>query len=206
VADRDKHSTPESKADARKRAAQIVEMAWKEIPADHRGLLEEVGASQWTVLADLLGAPVHKLLRSAGGAGLSEEAQNRADAAIAVWVPDLRVVAFTAGHPALVGLNDQAFEQVLARTAWHEWGHALSIARCTAEDVSDGERLLDLAPTSVSDTIRGGNYFTREYTQELIADIYAILIERRRARTSGRPIWLHEEIYNLVKRTTGWAE
>jgi hypothetical protein len=176
------------------------------LPADHRALLEEVGASQWTVVGRLLGEPVHKLLRSAGGNGLSEHARHRTDEAVAVWIPDLRIVVFNSSHPILAGLEEQPFERIVARTAWHEWGHALSIARCTKEDVDSGTRLLDLAPTSVSKVIRAAGYRPHEYTHELVADVYAMLIERRRHEEPGRPPWLHREIYDLVKRVTAWTE
>jgi hypothetical protein len=181
-------------------------MAWKELPSDHRLLLEEVGASQWTVVDKLLGESVHKLLRSAGGKGLSETTRHRTDEAIAVWIPELQIVVFNSSHRVLVGLNKQAFERIMARTAWHEWGHALSIARCTKEDVDSGVRLLDLAPTSVSNLIRTAGYRPHEYAHELVADIYAMLIERRQHEESGRPSWLHKEIYDLVKRVTAWTE
>lgn len=56
----------ELKAETRERAARIMRLAWRELPADHRRLLEEVGASQWLVLDGPLGMPVNRLLRSAG--------------------------------------------------------------------------------------------------------------------------------------------
>ena len=181
-------------------------MAWAELPPAHRQLLEEVGASQWTIVEEALGSPVHKLLRSAGHRGLSEQSCLQTDAAIAVWVSDLRIVVFNARHPALAGLGRRAFSQFLMRTAWHEWGHALSIARCTKEGLAAGLRLLDLAPTSVSNTVRGAGYRRFEYTHELVAEIYSLLIARRQRKESGRPRWLDQEIYDLVRRVTGWTE
>jgi hypothetical protein len=186
------------------RTAEIVRMAWAELPPDHRLLLEEVGASQWTVVEEPLGGPVHKLLRSAGYPGLSEQASARLEPALAVWVPDLQIVVFSARHPQLAQLGERAFQQVIMRTAWHEWGHALSIARCTTEDIASGSRLLGLAPTSVSRYIRMAGYRPYEYTHELVADIYSLLIARRQHKQSGRPQWLNQEIYDLVKRVTAW--
>jgi hypothetical protein len=179
-------------------------MAWAELPLAHRLLLEEVGASQWTIVEEALGSPVHKLLRSAGHTGLTEQARERLEPALAVWVPDLRIVAFNALHPQLGRLSRLAFEQVIARTAWHEWGHALSIARCTTEDVASGSRLLDLAPTAVSKSIREAGYRHCEYTHELVAEIYSLLIVRRQQKEVGRPTWLNQEIYDLVRRVTAW--
>jgi hypothetical protein len=188
------------------RAVEIVEMAWAELPCEHRLLLEEVGASQWTIVEESLGSPVHRLLRSASHLGLSEQSRLQTDAAVAVWVPNLRIVVFNARHPALAGLSGRASSQFLTRTAWHEWGHALSIARCTKEDLAAGLRLLDLAPTSVSNTVRGAGYRRYEYTHELVAEIYSLLIARRQRKESGRPRWLDREIYDLVRRVTDWTE
>lgn len=196
----------QSRGQARERATRIVEMAWEELPTDHRRLLEEVGASQWTIVEDALGSPVHRLLRSAGYPGLCEHARCRLDPAIAAWIPDLRVVVFNARHPALAELSERASEQFIARTAWHEWGHALSIARCTTEDIADGAKLLDVAPTTVGKSIREAGYRRHEYTHELVADIYSLLIERRQHKELGRPPWLHQEIYDLVRRVTGWPD
>jgi hypothetical protein len=188
---------------ARERTAK---MAWAELPPAHRLLLEEVGASQLTVVDEALGSPVHKFLRSAGHPGLTEQARARLQPALAACIPDLRIVIFNSRHPELVHLSQPTFEQVVARTAWHEWGHALSIARCTAEDIADGTRLLELAPTSVSKAIRAAGYRRCEYTHELIAEIYSLLIARRQRKEAGRPRWLNQEIYDLVRRVTAWTE
>jgi hypothetical protein len=191
---------------ARERTAKTVKMAWAELPPDHRQLLEEVGASQWTVVEETLGVPVHRLLRSGGHRGLGEQARGRLEPALAAWVPDLRIVVFNARHPALAELGEQSFEQLVARTAWHEWGHALSIARCTTEDIANGARLLELSPTIVRNSIREAGYRPYEYTHELVADVYSILIARRQQKESGRPTWLNKEIYDLVKRVTEWPD
>jgi hypothetical protein len=67
----------------------------------------------------------------------------------AFWVEELRLVLVDAGHPALGDLDNQSFEMMLARIAWHEWGHALSVVRAEADDIADGERLLAFAPRGV---------------------------------------------------------
>jgi hypothetical protein len=69
-----------------------------------------------------------------------------------------------------------------------------------------GSTLLDLAPTTVSDSIRGAGYRRYEYTHELVAQIYSLLIERRQRKESERPSWLNQELYDLVKRVTAWRE
>jgi hypothetical protein len=94
----------------------------------------------------------------------------------------------------------------LARTAWHEWRHALSVARCSRDDVAAGTRLLGLAPAGIREGIRRAGYGSTDYTHELVAEIYALLMARRQRKASGRPPWLSDEIYSLVKRVTGWSD
>ena len=199
-------STDEAFQAVRDRATKIVSNAWRELPFEHRDLLEEVGAAQWTIVDSALGPVIHKLLRSAGLRGLGEKAQQQLSTAMAAWVPSLRVVVLNTSHQALSGLSDQALERFLTETAWHEWGHALSIVRCTAEDIAGGARLLERAPTAVSKHIRRAGYRPREYTYELIAETYALLVQRRQQGKRGRPPWLDQEIYELLKRVTAWPD
>lgn len=94
------------------------------------------------------------LLRSAGHSPMAPTDRLGLADAVGVWIEELRLVLVDAGHPALSDLDDQSFEMMLARIAWHEWGHALSVVRAEADDVADGERLLALAPRGVSERIR----------------------------------------------------
>jgi len=80
------------------------------------------------------------------------------------------------------------------------------MTRCSPEDVAAGARLLDLAPEGVREGIRRGGYRVTEYTHELVAETYALLMARRHRKRSGKPPWLHDEIYSLVKRVTGWSD
>ena len=82
----------------------------------------------------------------------------------------------------------------------------MSIGVCSAADVAGGRRLLELAPEGVRESIRKGGYRSSEYTHELVANVYALLMIRRRQDLSERPQWLNEEIYKLVVRVTGWTE
>lgn len=94
----------------------------------------------------------------------------------------------------------------MSRTAWHEWGHALGMARCSLEDVAAGDRLLDIAPRGVREGIRSSGYRATEYTHELVAETYALLMARRHRKRLGKPPWLDDEIYSLMKRVTGWSD
>jgi hypothetical protein len=88
--------------------------------------------------------------------------------------------------------------------AWHEWGHALAFHQATQTDVTAGSRLLELAPAQLAANVRAADYRQREYTHEIVAEVYALLLARRRQGVTGRPPWLHAEIYELVRRVVGW--
>ena len=187
------------------RADQVVQLAWLSLPPAHRALLEAIGASQWQVVDQPLGAAVDGFFRSAGHAALVPSAQGKLDRALGVWLQELRIILVDAGHAKLAGLDGRTYEAFIARTAWHEWGHALSVVRCAQEDIVAGPRLLDLAPTGIRDGVRGAGYRSNDYTHELVAETYALLMARRQRKASGKPSWLDDEIYNLVKRVTGWS-
>jgi len=187
-------------------AERSVRSAWRDLPTYDRELLQNVGASQWQVTREALGGVVDDLLRSAGLAGLRQRDVRSLDDAAGVWIQELRLVLVNAGHHALAELDDATYEAMLARIAWHEWAHALSVVRATADDVANGERLLDLAPAGVANVIRRGGYRRSEYTHELVAEIYALLMSRRRRGQRGQPSWLGDEIYDLVRRVSGWSE
>ncbi len=103
-------------------------------------------------------------------------------------------------------MNDRTREYALARIAWHEWGHALGIVRATPDDVAVGQKLLALLPPGIAETIRSAGYLRREYTHEIVAEIFAMLMIRRRQGVTGKPPWLSEEVYELVRRVVGWNQ
>ncbi len=186
------------------RAQRVLHFAWLGLPPAHRALLESIGASQSQGIDQALGTAVDGFLRSAGQRGLSAAARRRLDLALGVWLQELRIILLDVGHSKLAGLDQATYEAFIMRTAWHEWGHALSVVRCSQEDMADGRTLLDLAPTGLCESIRRAGYRSTDYTHELVAETYALLLARRRRGATGRPPWLDGEIYNLVKRVTDW--
>jgi len=52
--------------------------------------------------------------------------------------------------------------------------------------------------------VRDSGYRRREYTHEIVAEIYSILMMRRQLGEIGRPPWLDEEVHGLVRRVAGW--
>jgi hypothetical protein len=191
--------------DARGEADRIVRMAWQSLPPAHRRLLESIGASQWQILDEPLGKAANDFKRSAGHPGLSRTAQTTLNRALAVWIRDLRILLLYRDHPKLTGLDASAREQFIAHLAWHEWGHALSIERCSEEDVANGATLLKMAPAGVREVIRTAGYGPREYTHEVIAESYALLMARRLRGEAGQPPWLDDRIYNLLTRVVEWG-
>lgn len=187
-------------------ARRIVELAWRDLPAPHRQLLEAIGADQWSVVDCPLGEHVGDLTVSAGYNAPTRAERADLDRAMGVWHPTLRLVVIDAGHPGVAGLDTRSFAAMLAHVAWHEWGHALSMVRATADDVANGRRLLDLVPTGLARVVRDGGYRPREYTHELVAELHATLMGRRRRGQSGQPGWLDDGVYDLLRRVTGWNE
>jgi hypothetical protein len=187
-------------------AEQVVRFAWQDLAAHDRQLLQNIGASQWQITTDALGQVVDDLLRSAGSARLRPSAVAELDRSAGVWIAELRLIVINAAHAALADLDDPSYEAMLARIAWHEWAHALSVVRAGQDDVGAGERLIALAPEGVAKFIRRAGYRRSEYTHELVAEIYALLMSRRRRGQTGQPDWLDDEIYELVRRVSGWSE
>jgi hypothetical protein len=184
---------------------RVIDEAWERLPAHHKLLLENVGAEQRCVVFEPLGEAVDGLRRSAGLSGLSESGKRRLRDACGVWIPELRLVVLNAEHPGLQGLTGESFEAFGAEIAWHEWGHALSIARCSPDDVAAGRALLDLCPPEIRDDIRAAGYGARGYTHEIMAVLYSVMMRRRVRGQSGQPPWLANEIYALFQSVTDWT-
>jgi len=179
---------------------QLVRLAWDVLPAVDRQVLEQLGADNWEIVSGPLGAAVDARLRSAGEQGSDSSRISADNAALGMWVPELRLVLINEEHSELPAANEATREALVTWVAWHEWGHALSLVSISPHDPSEGERLLKLAPPGVRERIRRSNYSRRTYVHELIAETYALLMRERVEGRSGRPLWLPTEIYNLMAR------
>lgn len=193
-------------AEAIRFAQRVLELAWADLPPRHRELLEAIGAEGWDATARPLGTYADELLRSAGYPGLDLPARIGRDRARGLWIPELRVVLINAVHPDYEELDRPSRENALARVAWHEWGHALSLHGATSEDVVAGQRLLESLPSELADTIRLAGYLRREYTHEVVAEVYALLMVRRRKGVIGRPQWISDQVDELIRRVVGWIQ
>ncbi len=188
-------------------AQRVVEQAWRELPVEARSLLESIRADAWEVTERPLGTYADELRRSGDFGPLSEADRRRADGAVGLWLPEPRLVLINVAHPSLRGLDESTLAYALARIAWHEWAHALSIHRATDDDVAAGKRLLECVPPALADNVRSSGYLRREYTHEIVAEIYAMLMTRRRFDgATDRPAWLSREVYELVRRVAGWNQ
>jgi hypothetical protein len=187
-------------------AEEIVRRAWQELPQGDRDFLQEIGADQWQVCRRALGTYLDELLRSAGRGSLPVTEIAWTDDAPGLWVSELRVVLINESHSTFNGLGDPTRDYRLSWVAWHEWGHALSLDRTREEDVAAGAHYLELLPKAFVRRVRHGGYLRREYTHEVVAEIYAALMARRRQGNTGRPPWLHPEVYELVRRAVGWRQ
>ena len=112
-----------------RRAQRMVDLAWRDLPLDHRRLLQNVRADSWEVTDRPLGLRADELLQSAGHARLGLSQRAALDQALGVWIESLRLILIDAAHREFRGLNSRAYEAALVRVAWHEWAHALSVAR-----------------------------------------------------------------------------
>lgn len=92
-----------------RRAQQIIEHAWRDLPAYDRHLLESIGASQWLITTQTTGRAVDDLLRSAGYERLSDRAVRELNAAAGVWISELRLVVISAAHEPLAELDDLTY-------------------------------------------------------------------------------------------------
>lgn len=58
----------------------------------------------------------------------------------------------------------------------------------------------------IGERIREAGYRVQDYTHEVIAETYALLMLRRIKGGTGKPSWLDDEIYGLMQTTTDWTD
>jgi hypothetical protein len=172
-------------------ANDIVRRAWLDLPSGDRVLLEAISADQWRFCERALGTYADELLRSAGRGLLPEVEITRANDALGLWVPELRVVLINESHSAFDGLDDPTLTYDLSRVAWHEWGHALSIDRAGEEDIAAGERYLALLPDGLAKFIRPesaeGQLASRTLGATSLPVGSRVLSRRRRCESATSP-------------------
>lgn len=127
--------------------------------------------------------------------------------AAAVWLDGLRTVAFNAAllDQATAGLDEQHRRATIAAIAWHEYGHALSLTRATADQRKTGPRLFELLSQGLRDAIDyPGGYRQSELFDEIIAGVYTQLVHRVRSHGYLPPESLHPEVFSAFKEVIPW--
>ncbi len=173
------------------------------LPAEHRSLLEQIGVQE-TVIEDWPDG-VQDLYRTIGE---TPPVGSSLLGALAVWLNGLRLVAFNGPclRTATRGLSPAARKELLAAIAWHEYGHALSFVRSTAEQRREGIRLLEMLPTQMRGSIDyPGSYRRSEVFDEVIATVYAVMVARYvRSDEYGRASYLPPEVFEAFKEVIPW--
>lgn len=184
----------------------LVRRARSVLPSQHRALLDHIGVQEAVVQVWPEGVQDLYLTLQQPSPVRRELA-----GALALWLEELRVVAFNA--PALKqatdGLSDDDRYLAVARLAWHEYGHALSFKQSTPEQRRRGPDLLALLPARMQATIDYPNgYRCAQVFDEVIAVVYAVLIPRVygsvRNDDYGCPAFLHSDVFEAFKEVIPW--
>lgn len=179
-----------------------VRWARTQLPGSHRQLLEELRVQETAI--DVWPSGVLDLYRSLRETPPRERGIARA---AAVWLDELRTVAFNARffESATRGLSHEWRRTLVAGIAWHEYGHALSLVRSTADQRRDGPRLHELLPAGLKGQIDyPQSYRAREVFDEVVAGVYALMISRIRACGYGFPDFLQPDITNAFQEVIPW--
>lgn len=128
------------------------------------------------------------------------------DRAAAVWLQERRTVAFNASLiDALVAGLEQATQRVLVHyVAWHEYGHALSLMRATAAQRADGHRLSGLLTAGLREAVSPADYRRSQVFDEIVATLYALMVDRIREHGYGPPEFLHPELFAAFQEVIPW--
>jgi hypothetical protein len=181
---------------------KAVRRARARLPAAHRALLDELRTQEAAI--DHWPGGVQDLYRSIGQAPPPAPALV---GAAAVWLDGLRTVVFNAAllHETCLGLTDEARGELIASIAWHEYGHALSLARSTPEQRDRGEQLLARLPEGMRAAIDyPGSYRRSEVFDEIMATVYAVMIARVRTHGYGVPAFLHPDVVHEFMEVIPW--
>lgn len=129
---------------------------------------------------------------------------------LAVWLPDLHVVAYN-GPLLRRALDDdelgrRSVQRAVDNIAWHEYGHVLSATRASPEAKRDGARLLGLLPVGLRGAIDyPGGYRRGEVFDEVIANVYALMIGRAVHDGDYRlPEFLHPDVRKAFLDVVPW--
>ncbi len=174
------------------------------LPAEHRELLDQIGVQE-TAIDDWPDGVINLYATLREPPPTRQELQGAA----ATWLNELRTVAFNA--PAVLHvareLDESSRRTIVARIAWHEYGHALSLTRATREHRKRGPELLALLPEGLRETIDyPGRYRTSQVFDEIVATIYSVIVGRVRTDGYFRPAYLHADVFAAYQEVIPWPQ
>jgi hypothetical protein len=184
---------------------RLIDRARRRLPRSHRALLEQMSL-QDAVMYDWP-AQVRSLYETIRE---TPPQASELEGAVAVWLPTLRVVAYNGAllaHALGDGdLTPSTQQAVIDNIAWHEYGHALSVTRASSGMKRDGPRLLELLPSGLRQVVDyPGTYRRREVFDEVIANVYALMIGRAvQLKDYGVPKFLHTEVFDAFQAVVPW--
>lgn len=183
----------------------IVKSARKQLPAAQRELLDELRVQE-VLVSDW----PKELLDLYATIKAAAPPANAFDGALAVWMGDLRIVAFNGPifEVAHSASSSRTVRYAIERVAWHEYGHALSATRASADQRRLGPRLLELAPSGIRELIEyPGLYRRREVFDEVIAHLYALMVARVVGEGDYRkPEFIDRELFDVFANVLMWPE
>lgn len=182
---------------------QLIRKARRSMPSAHRALLEQIGVQDGVITEWPSGVQaLYETLRE------EPPAPESLAPAIAVWLPTRRIVAYNAPllQRVLADTTLSTRQAVINNLAWHEYGHALSATRASAEMRRDGPRLVELLPTGLRAGIDfPGAYRPREVFDEVIANVYALMVGRAvQIKDYGVHGFLHRDVYDAFAAVVPW--
>ena len=175
--------------------------ARRELPQSHRALLDQLHV-QDAVVDDWPDGVIDLYTT------LRERPPDRslvANAA-AVWLQERSTVAFNAPllRAVVHGLNESSMRAMIHPLVWHEYGHALSLMRATADHRVSGPYLVGLLPDGLRPAVIAGGYARLEIFDELVATLYALMIGRIRDCGYGAPDFLHSSVFAAFQEVIPW--
>lgn len=179
-----------------------VKLARQRLPSQHIAVLEALGVQE-IVCASWPG-PVLDLYETVRLKAPSAAALR---ATTALWIPDVKTAAFNGPwlHAVTDELDEPSRRDLIASVAWHEYGHALSLALSTPEQRRRGAALLELAPAAVRRAVlQPPGYRPHEIFDEVIAGVYAMLVGGIHTRGYGVPEYLNEALFDEFKEIIPW--
>jgi hypothetical protein len=171
----------------------------------HRALLEQLGVQDAVVMNWPVGVTgLYETLREA------PPSLRRLTGSLAVWLPQRRVVAYNGAlltHAVIDSdLTPSTRQAAIDNIVWHEYGHALSATFASPAQKRDGPRLVDLLPAGLRHAIDfPGSYEPREVFDEVIANVYALMIRRAvHDNDYGMPAFLHFDVAAAFQGVVPW--